>query len=1157
MQSLHSHTQCQDVQSYAPTKAWQEVCLFERQAQNHSLNKLSNILIVLVSLACFASQPALAQTELPNPLSLVNPFIGTGGHGHTHPAAMRPFGMIQAGPDTRLSGWDGCSGYHFDDDTIYGFSQTHLSGTGVSDYGDVLLMPFLTTGEGQSWADAAFSRPYPFAAGFRHADEQAQPGYYAVTLANGIRVEIVASDRAAMYRLIYPAGAIAGTESEAGAVAGTEAESEAGEGAGGSGSTDPGSSSGGNSVAGSSSTNPGNSTKPAPPAPVQSEHPPALWLDLDHRDKVVAAEMRQSGAHSLSGYRVSDAWAKKQHVYFHMETSREMLGWQQQGNRALVTFAPAARRPAAKSRNSPSPDTIYIRISISAVDEAGARTNLAAEIPGFDWSAQTAATTAVWREALNRVTVSGGTPAQQQAFYTAVYHALSAPNLYVDADGRYRGMDHAVHQADGFTPYTVFSLWDTYRAAHPLYTLLWPAQNRDFIRTMLDDYQKGGRLPVWKLADYETDCMIGYHSAPVIVDAWAKGQRDFDAQLALEALVLSAERAALGLPEYRRYGYIPADADAESVSKTLEYAYDDACIARLAAGLAAEHQSGMRPEKALPDGRAYTAIADTFARRATAWKHLLDPATGFFRARQNGGFVTPFDPAEVNFHYTEANAWQYSFAAPHDLRGHGTMLAGTDQHLPTAREALAAHLDALFSANPATTGREQADITGLIGQYAHGNEPSHHMAYGYAHLGQPWKTQKLVRQILTELYSNAPDGLCGNEDCGQMSAWYVLSAAGFYPFAPGQASYTLGSPLFDTIRFVFDGGKVFEIIATGQAADRPYVASALLNGMPYDSAVIRHATLVQGGRLELTMSAEPVREWGVHDALPQALALPAAVLAAPYADPAPRSFRDSLVVALRCADPLVLRTAAILANPLQDADPGEWARIQWRPLSDGRNESESESESGTATGTKFESTWRDYSEPLVFRSDAAIAFRAYGQRKRADGTTEHLFSPEQVSRFASVQEDIGLELGTDYAPQYSAGGDLALVDRLRGPSDFRTGFWQGYEGVNLEATLDLGSVRPVKRVAAGFLQDENAWIFYPVQVLVEVSLDGQSWQTLGSANAPQPWSASGALRHDFVVAASGNARYVRVRALNRGTCPPEHKGAGGKAWIFADEILVE
>ncbi|MBI1193419.1 MAG: hypothetical protein GC205_09610, partial [Bacteroidetes bacterium] len=894
----------------------------------------------MLSLACLVLATGLPRHTLAqpnNPYSLVNPFIGTGGHGHTHPSAMRPFGMIQAGPDTRLSGWDGCSGYHYDDDTIYGFSQTHLSGTGVSDYGDVLLMPFFMTGEGQPWADATFAQAYPFAAGFRHTAEQARPGYYAVTLDNGIKVDIVASDRSALYRFVFPGAATR------------------------VGNAAP----------------PGNSTNPVPSGPARGT--PAIWLDLDHRDKVVDAAMRTVGSNAISGYRISNAWAQKQNIYFYMEASRAMAGFQKAGNRALVTFEPengtvVPKRAAARKSKGPSPDTVYVKIGISAVDEAGARANLVAEIPGFDWAAQTAEAKAVWTEALNRVTVGGGMQAQRQAFYTAVYHALSAPNLYMDVDGRYRGMDHNIHHAQDFIPYTVFSLWDTYRAAHPLYTLLWPVQNRDFIRTMLDDYQKGGRLPVWKLADYETDCMIGYHSAPVIVDAWAKGQRGFDATLALEALVNSAERDALGLPEYRRYGYIPADADAESVSKTLEYAYDDACIARLAADLAAEHRAALRPDHALPDGRTYAAIADTFALRGSAWKHLLDPATGFFRARQNGGFVTPFDPAEVNFHYTEANAWQYSFAAPQDLRSHGEMLvaaaAQRSDQPQTPREALAAHLDALFSANPATTGREQADITGLIGQYAHGNEPSHHMAYGYAHLGQPWKTQKLVRQILTELYTDAPDGLCGNEDCGQMSAWYVLSAAGFYPFAPGQAAYTLGSPLFDTIRFVFDGGRVFEVIATDQAADRPYVASARLNGVPYDSAVIRHAMLVQGGRLELTMAAEPVREWGVHDALPPALALAAPVLAAPYADPAPRSFRDSLVVSLHCADPLVLRTAAILANPLQDAHPGEWARIQWRPLYDGAAKVEfkweSELEAVSAAGATLEFPWRDYTEPLVF-----------------------------------------------------------------------------------------------------------------------------------------------------------------------------------------------
>ncbi len=987
-----------------------------------------------------------------DPFLLVDPFIGTGGHGHTHPAAQRPFGMLQAGPDTRLSGWDGCSGYHYASDTLYGFSQTHLSGTGVSDYGDVLIMPFARARTDQH------SQTYPYAARFSHADEQAQPGYYRVKLDNGIQVEIAAADRAALYRIIYP----------------PDAE-------------------------------------------------PWLWVDLDHRDPVQEAAFGEPELRSLSGYRISNDWAREQRVYFYLETQRAIAEYDQRNQRTAIRLRGPSGTRAPNPADSGA-DTVLLRIAISAVDEAGARGNLRADMPGWDFEAARAAAEQAWRSELERVQVAGGSLSQRRIFYTAVYHALCAPNLYADADGRYRAMDRQVHRADGFTPYTVFSLWDTYRAAHPLYTLLWPEHNRQFILTMLDDYRKGGRLPVWKLADTETDCMIGYHSAPVIADAWAKGQRDFDADLALEALLASAERDNPGLNAYRKLGYVPSDAEAESVSKTLEYAYDDACIAYLASDLAAEYAQGLRAKGGIADGRSYQAIADTFARRAAAWKHLLDPETGFFRARLNGGFVEPFDPAEVNFHYTEANAWQYAFSAQHDLAGHAAMLGGM--------ESMAERLDALFSADSRTTGREQVDITGLIGQYAHGNEPSHHIAYLYAHLGQPWKTQQRVRQILQEQYRDAPDGLSGNEDCGQMSAWYVLSASGWYPLNPGQPLYTLGSPLFDTIQYAMPNGRSFRILARNQGEGRPYVSSAVLNGQRLDSVVLRHSTLAAGGELVLTMSERPSREWGVHDVSAAGMSDGTPHPAASFARPAPRAFRDSLRISLHSAEPLFARSQNLLRDPLADADPAERALIAYRIAPD--------------TG------WREYREPLLFTGDALLEHRTTVLSR----SQPPVHSPVQQTRLLRYAPLGVLTLGAVYAPQYSAGGDHALIDRQRGARDWRAGDWQGYEGVDLIATLDFGESRMLREVSIGFLQDENAWIFFPLQVDFEASEDGQTWRPLGQRAAPHPWTQPGVLTYDFGVPASGRARYLRIRAHNRGLCPPGHKGAGGKAWLFSDELVV-
>ncbi len=1072
----------------------------------YMLNRLpmqifKGLALLILCCACTATsllaQAPSASAGLPaGKLSkLVNPFIGTGGHGHTHPAASRPFGMIQAGPDTRLSGWDGCSGYHYDSDTMYGFSQTHLSGTGVSDYGDILLMPF--SGEGR----ADFAQPYPFASRFSHAAERASPGYYSVRLQNGIQVEIAAAERSAMYRIIYPA-----------------------------------------------------------PAQGVAESGPGLWIDLEHRDALVDAGLEPLGLASVQGYRISDAWALQQQVYFHLDINRTVESFSQDGMRAALNMSP---------NSGGGRDTILLRIAISAVDVQGAQRNLESEIPHWDFDLLLREAQAQWEEALGRIRISGGSPKQQSIFYTALYHALLVPNLFGDVDGRYRAMDREVYTAEGFTPYTVFSLWDTYRAAHPLYTLLYPSHNKNFVLSMLDDYSKGGRLPVWKLADYETDCMIGYHSVPVIVDAWFKGMRDMDDQLALEAMMHSAERAADDLMAYERFGYIPADISAESVSKTLEYAYDNACIARMAAAMDDEHRRGLRSDNSLPNGRTYADIAEKFVRISSAWKHLFDPQSGFFRARMNGAFVQPFDPSEVNHHYTEANAWHYAFSVPQDIMGHARMMGAArlsgmfgasekpsaqaysaDDERQMGRQLYCEQLDALFEAPSLSTGRQQADITGLIGQYAHGNEPSHHIAYAYAQLGQPWKTQERVRQIMNELYRAAPDGLCGNEDCGQMSAWYVLSASGFYPMAPGWPEYTLGSPLFDTIWYVMEDGAVFQIVALDQDVDRPYIRSAELNGRAYDSVLLHHEQIARGGKLVLGMSEEPVREWGVQDIGAARSNLSDEFLAAPYVSPAQWTFKDSLRVELHSADPLFLRTQALLADPLADVDPAEQVFIEWKLMTD--VEMEIDRKNGTSSGK-----WQRYDRPLVIHSDTELAFRTAGSVKDGSGRSQAVFSPVQYARFLHNPRNYTLEIVHPFAPQYAAGGDEALIDLLQGGWDYRDGFWQGYEHVDLEAVVDFGQVQHISGLGARFLQDQNSWIFFPLQVDFEGSVDGVNWHWLGEQQNTSNWDEEDEVAiRNFSIGADAQIRYLRVRAINRGHCPPGHKGAGGKSWIFCDEILI-
>ena len=632
----------------------------------------------------------------------VNPFVGTDAHGHTFPGAVAPFGMVQLSPDTRpdAGDWDGCSGYHYSDDVIYGFSHTHLSGTGCDDWCDVLLRP--------GTAPSTFS----------HEREKAAPGYYEVFLDGPqVLVRLTAGRRVGVHEYTFPAGA-----------------------------------------------------------------KPQITLDLKHRDPLDAWRItpRKDGC---SGWRKSSSWARGQDVYFWIEFSAPAkCKLQDSGKKAVFSFAKKAR-------------TITVRVGISSVSEENARQNLLAEYPQ-SFEAQRAATEAAWEAYLGKLECPWSDEEHLRTFYTALYHTGIHPSLYSDANGEYRGMDRQVHRADDWERYTVFSLWDTFRAEHPLLWEIEPARSYDFLRSFLSIYEEGGKLPVWELSGYETDCMIGYNAAPVIADALARGFTDFDVEKALEALLASSKRKDYGLGSFRANGLVLADDEHESVSKTLEYAYDDWCTAQVAKYL----------------GRM--DVYEEYMTSAQYWRNVFDPETGFMRARLNGRWVTPFDPREVNNHYTEANSWQYSLFVPQDIAGLIDALGGAD--------ALERRLDDMFGAEEGNTGRTQADITGCIGQYAQGNEPSHHVVYLYDFVGRPDKRQARVDQILETLYSAAPDGRCGNDDCGQMSAWYVLSALGRYPVCPGDAGSAISripKTIVTNPAFVMDGdifGDELEVSIQGE-----------------------------------------------------------------------------------------------------------------------------------------------------------------------------------------------------------------------------------------------------------------------------------------------------------------------------------------------------
>lgn len=724
-------------------------------------------------------------------LAWVDPTIGTGGHGHAYPGATVPFGMVQLSPDTNDSGWDWCSGYHRSDGSIMGFSHTHLSGTGAADLLDVLLMP--TTGELKLEPGTRERPDDGYRSRFSHGDEEATPGYYSVKLANGVRVELTASERVGLQRYTFPAA--------------------------------------------------------------ERAH---VVLDLAHMVQgegggVLDSELRVVDDSTISGWRRVTRWARDRHVYFVARFSRPfadfglLVGGER---RPRLREARGTRLKAWVDYRTRKDDVVLVRVALSSTSVDAALANLEAEAPHADFEAARAGARSAWSRALSLVSLDGGTRKQRRIFATALYHAFLAPTLFDDVDGSYRGLDGQVHRADGYRYYSTFSLWDTYRAAHPLYALVQRARVRDMVRSLIAMAQQhpDGVLPIWPLANGETHCMIGYHAASVIAEAWEKGIRDFDAAEALRLMERQARKADYrGLGDYARLGYVPCDREGESVSKTLEYSYDDYAIGRLARALGRE------------------ADAREFLARAAFYVNVLDPQTRFARPRLASGlFAAPFDPSRYGVSaqwqdYTEANAWQYTFAAQHDPAGYLRLLGG--------RQGLERRLDATFTTPlDLKAAGLPPDVSGLIGQYAHGNEPSHHVAYLYAWTGAPWKTQQRVRQVLDTLYDDAPDGLAGNEDCGQMSAWYVMSALGLYPVSPAGAFYVVGAPSFPKATIDLGEGRRLVIRASGASPANGYVQSARLGGRPLSRAWVTHDELLAAGEISFVMGPRPNVRWAAAEA---------------------------------------------------------------------------------------------------------------------------------------------------------------------------------------------------------------------------------------------------------------------------------------------------
>ena len=711
-------------------------------------------------------------------VSKVDPYIGSGGHGHVFIGANVPNGMIQVGPQNIHKGWDWCSGYHYSDSIVIGFTHTHLSGTGCADLGDILLMPY--TGDVRTSRGSQEDISGSCSSYYSHDNETVRPGYYSLTMDNGIGVELTATERVALHRYTYPAGQTL-----------------------------------------------------------------RLLINLQegNGDTAYETSLTKVDDYTIEGYRFSSGWSRHK-VYFCLrseqpiasialfegdtpaaDNSETITG---RGVKGVVTFAD-------------DPTQVALRVAISSVSCQNARLNMDAETDGFQFAKVERQATDKWNRRLSQIKVEGGDPRTEKIFYTALYHAMIAPTIYCDVNGQYRGIDDKVRTADGWTNYSCFSLWDTYRTLNPLLTILAPAMVNDIVRSFLSIYDEQGKLPIWTLVGGETNCMPGYSSVPIIADAYLKGIRGYDAGKALDAMVATATNPAQnGVPYLLEKGYIPCDKVHEATSIALEYAADDWGTALMAKEM----------------GR--TDLYEEYMRRGHAYETYFDRTLNYIRPKMDdGSWRMPYDPFK-SVHsvgdFTEGTGWQYTFFVPQHPEGLIALMGGDD--------AFVTKLDSLFSVEGDMGAEASSDISGLIGQYAHGNEPSHHVAYLYPYAGQQWKTAEKVRYIDREFYTDSPDGIIGNEDCGQMSAWYIMSAMGFYQVNPSNGVFVFGSPLFPSLTLRLENGRSFTVTAEGNSDTNIYIQSATLNGQPYEKSYITYDDIMAGGELHFVMGDKPNKSFG-------------------------------------------------------------------------------------------------------------------------------------------------------------------------------------------------------------------------------------------------------------------------------------------------------
>ena len=1029
----------------------------------------------------------LLSAQLKDRAAWVNPFIGTGGHGHTFPGPTTPFGMVQLSPDTRNdNSWDACGGYYYTDTFLLGFSHTHLSGTGVSDLGDILFQPLNTP----------VFHPDQYKQRFSHASEIAEAGYYRVVLQETeTKVELTASEYAGFQKYTF--------------------------------------------------------------ANAKDQW---VLVDLEHRDQLLSHSLDlQNGNLFLKGHRQSKAWADNQWVFFETEFSRPVIKY---------IYNESKTKVALYFGNSSEPLFLKTILSFTGFDgvavnkkytnewlKHGADKKREASVINIQSASQEqfdlcrSRTRDLWNAEFEHIQVDEVEFAKEKSiaaihdsvltiFYTAFYHCLIHPSLASDADGTYRGRDQQLHKAD-HRVYHVFSLWDTYRTLHPLLTLTHRIRTREFVLSMLLQFKDGGRLPVWELGSSETDCMIGYHSVPVILEALQKGiLTERDTSYIMQAIQFSSNRKE---PAYQYQipiaselltlynaplGYIDVLREAESVSKTLEYAFDDWCIAQII-------------QIIQPDS---LNLINQYLTRSKRYAHLFDPETKTMRPKRNGQFLTPYKPGEVNNHYTEANAWQYSFYVPHDLQGLIGLMGGVN--------GFRQQLDSLFFGTEQLSGREQADISGLIGQYAHGNEPSHHMAYLYNYANVSDTTQMLIKHIMNDFYTNRPDGLIGNEDCGQMSAWYVMSALGFYPVAPGNNQYATGTPLFPRVLVVNERND--SLIITRPIGNR---GTLTISGSSFLNRAKKTQTSLVGVVNPNLYYTEITYDWLIQA---RGLDFSSQQKPAKIAHEKTSSQQD-----------VQLKRVDISAKEL--VNKGESYQVQFKKfgsLTDTLHVFIRYMDSPFVSHPKFKAQiihryliTTDEVFMITLRG-AALVWACVGDVDQASFTATLINERPNQYEVKSIKGQFNV--------QYSAGGAGGLVDGVLGTAQWRSGGWQGYQNQDFEAVIDLKETTTINYLGARFLTDERSWIFLPRTLKFEYSLDGLTYQAFNDhifdASIRYPESIVVPLIVGYkppkTVKRKANlsvqARYIRVKATNFGKLPVGHPGHAfnGDAFIFIDEILV-